>query len=364
MKWGQFKKDLANYTPEVKAEVAVADSIDTLPTLKVDIQGEVATNMPAFRGKALAYIEGINKHLVEDVDFANAEADIKFCKDAEGQLKDVKEAAFNQTSDIKEVMETINTIGSKLRDTRLELEKLVKSEKEQRKNNLVTEAIGSLADHIIGLEKELQGFKIPKEHLPNVMREAIKNKRSFDSMRSSVKDAIANSEIEANQTAQLMRNNLSQLNNVIDEYGHLFNDFAAYVYGDNETTKLMLDARIRDEKDRLEAVKKAEEDRIARKAEQDEKDRLEAEYAEQVERDRQAEVAAEEVAHAEAEEIAESVVEQEKKPRVSTQARMPDVDEKPTLDGCRIVITQEDFKKSPFWPAWQIDLALPLTTMK
>jgi predicted phage-related endonuclease len=268
--WKQFQKDLIEYKPRVEDDKVVADEIETLPTLKLDIKGEVSTNMPVFKEKALEYIRGINTNLVEDVDFVNAEADIKFCKDAEKQLKDIKETAFANTAAIKEAMEAINDIGSQLREKRLTMEKLVKSEKEARKTNLVFDSSNEIAEHIIGLEPELQGYKLPGSNITDIkpiIESAIKNKRTMDSMRSAASTAIANCKIEFDQSAKNMRENLALLDDVKDQYGHLFSDFASYITGAKETAKLMIESRIREEKDRVEAAEKRKREAEQKKIE-------------------------------------------------------------------------------------------------
>jgi len=269
--WKQFALDLGEYKAPEQAEKVEADAIETLPALVIEITGGVSnTNIEPFKAKALAYVESINTNLITDDDFANADANAKFCEKAEKQLAQVKQQSLEQTADINKLFETVDEISEQLRQKRLTLSKLVKTAKEERKAEIVRDAVLKVVEHATGLEAELQGYKIPPSNYQSVLAEAGKGKRTLDSYQNSVDSKVAEIKIEHDQVAQLMRANLAALNNYPDEQ-HLFNDFGQHILKPTEDVELVLRTRVDDEKKRIaeaeERAKREAEEKAAREAE-------------------------------------------------------------------------------------------------
>ena len=147
--WKQFQIDLETYeAPEIVVE-PVANAIEALPTLNIQITGGVTkTNMDDYKSFALTFIENIKTDLKTDDDFANADALVKFCGYAEKELEAVKKAALSQTADIADLFATIDTLKAEMRTRRLMLDKLVKSRKQMIKEEVVQGANATFARHI------------------------------------------------------------------------------------------------------------------------------------------------------------------------------------------------------------------------
>ena len=133
--WNQFDEDVANYQHIEAKPAVVADSIEDLPALTVQLVGQVtASNLDSFTTAVTARIQAINTKLVTDADFVNADKMVKFLGDGEKRLDLVKDQALAQTASIDQLFRTIDVMKEQMRGKRLALEKLVKAEKENRKS--------------------------------------------------------------------------------------------------------------------------------------------------------------------------------------------------------------------------------------
>lgn len=200
--WAQFNEDLANYElPETKP-AAVAEQIDDLPALTVQLVGQVtASNLADFKTAVTARIQAINTTLVTDNDFATADKMVKFLDDGEKRLDLVKSQALAQTASIDELFRTIDGLKAEMKAKRLTLDKLVKAEKENRKAEIVREGQFAFQEHMQGISDRLRLDGVMKHFMAPQFGEAIKGLKSLDSMRDKVSVALANAKIEANTIA-------------------------------------------------------------------------------------------------------------------------------------------------------------------
>ncbi len=159
--WEQFEKDVAAYVPEEVKEAPKAEAIKALPSVFVQATGMVtSSNLSEFAEAATSFIAAINTELVSDKDFADAEATVKFCKEAEANLEATKAGVLAQMSTVDEVTRTLDHIKKQLADKRLMLDKLVKSEKENRKLAIVSKAANEYTAYIDALEAETKPIRL------------------------------------------------------------------------------------------------------------------------------------------------------------------------------------------------------------
>ena len=94
--WDQFELDLAAYALPESAEAApTGRAPDTLPALRIEVTGQVtASNLAEFKETALSAIRSVNRTLITDQDFADADKAIKWCADVESRLAAAKEHAL------------------------------------------------------------------------------------------------------------------------------------------------------------------------------------------------------------------------------------------------------------------------------
>ena len=221
--WKQFVADLAAYQHiETKPE-AIGRAPEGLPALFVQVEGKVvSSNLPAFRAAAAEFLDRLPKELETDQDFADGEKAVKACKDAEDRLATVKAQAQSQAVTIDEVFRSIDAISEQIRAARLGLDKRVKAEKDNRRNEIVIAAKNALMEHVNALDARIGGKWMPF-NWNTIFGDAIKGLKSIDSMRDKVSSALANAKIEASSIADRIEENLHRLDGTTS---FLFPDFA------------------------------------------------------------------------------------------------------------------------------------------
>lgn len=270
--WAQFHKDEESFVPAVIADKPKAQAIIALPALAIQIRGEVTlSNLPEFKEAATAFITSINTELVTDEDFAQAEANVKFCRDAEDNIEATKKSAIAQTASIDELMRTLDFISDQLRVKRLDLDKKVKSEKENRRLEIVTKARIALGEHFTSLEREIHPIEL--RTTPTDFAGAIKGKKTLSSMQDAVNSVLANAKIELDATAKDIRAKREWLKANADGYQMLFADTNNIIYKPMDDLQVLVKSRIADHKQK-EVEREAA---IKAQAEADAKAKVEAE---------------------------------------------------------------------------------------
>ena len=273
--WKQFESDMIDFIPAEKTTAAVGKTIEALPALTMNASGSLGTtNIDVYKEKAIAFVANINTELETDQDFADAESMVKFCDQAEKQIKAVKQSAISQMTDINEAFDTIDFIVGELSRSRLMLDKLVKNEKANKKNSIINKAKTDRDEFIASVNKDLGGIYI--QLIDAQFGEAAKGKRTLDSIQSAVNDLMASEKIRINDMAMVVRANLKVLETEASEHKFLFNDLSAIIHKDTEDFILLVKSRVKDhvdaEADKLEQKRIADEKQAeidAQKPEQD-----------------------------------------------------------------------------------------------
>ena len=300
--WEQFEKDVAAYVPTKTVEAPKAEAIQALPSVFVQATGMVtASNLAEFKEAATSFIAAIKTELVCDQDFADAEATVKFCKEAETNLDATKASVLAQMSTVDEVVRTLDHIKKQLADKRLMLDKLVKSEKELRKAAIVTKASADFAAHIELLEAETKPIRLGI--IGRNFGEAIKGLKSLESMQEKVDTALRDEKFAADQTAKDVRAKLAGFNKYAKGYEFLFPDLQALMAKPMEDFVLTITSRI--EKQKADEAAKLEAQRESIRLEEERKATAKAQAeAEAILAAERAKQAAEEAAAREAEKAA------------------------------------------------------------
>jgi len=257
--WNQFDEDVANYQHVEAKPAVVADTIEDLPALTVQLVGQVtASNLDSFTTAVTARIQAINTKLVTDADFVNADKMVKFLGDGEKRLDLVKDQALAQTASIDQLFRTIDVLKEQMRGKRLALEKLVKAEKENRKSEIVHAARVELVGHVQNLHSRI-GFTCIQID-SSVFGEATKGLKSLDSMRDKVSAALANAKIEARAIADRIEFNQKQMQ--AKSAAVLFPDFAQVCAKAPDDFAALVDARIAKKKEADDNLLAAEREKI------------------------------------------------------------------------------------------------------
>lgn len=263
--WAQFERDLADYTPpEVVAEVVAAPQT-ALPSVFVQVSGGVAVrdNLNAFGDALKAYVERINRKPETDQDFADLEATVKTLKAAEEALDAAEAGALAQTESIDLMRRLVAEYRELARSNRLVAEKVVKAEKENRRNAIVQKGKDAFAAHVATLNQRLG-----KPYMPSVPADfagAVKGLKTMSSIQNAVDTCLANAKIEANAIADRIDANLKALREQAKDHAFLFADAAQLVLKAPEDCQATITARISEHKT-------AEDKRLA-----DERERIAAE---------------------------------------------------------------------------------------
>lgn len=206
--WEQFAADLAAYQPEpAEAPKPIGRTPETLPALRIEARGMVtASNLAEFKAHALAVLGGINRTLKTDEDFADAEKTVKWCGDVEDRLEAAKANVLGQMADVDAVCRTIDDVAAETRRIRLELDKLVKAEKDNRKAELVRAGINAVVDFYGAINRTLAEHALPIPATLNAeIGASIKGLKTLSSMRDKIDAAVAAAKIQASQTAERVR---------------------------------------------------------------------------------------------------------------------------------------------------------------
>ncbi|QGM11137.1 hypothetical protein EIELFIGP_01712 [Stenotrophomonas maltophilia] len=212
--WAQFEADVAAYEPAaVAVPPASGRAPEQLPALRIEVTGMVtASNLAEWKEQAIAVFQGISTELVSDQDFADAETTVKWCGNIEEQLKAAKQHALSQTESIDLLFRTIDDIAAEARAKRLDLEKLVKRRKDERRTEIGNTARRAVQQHVLAINETLGDHAIPMPAaLVADIAEAMKGKRSFSSMQDAVDAVAANAKIDASQYADPLRTNVAIL---------------------------------------------------------------------------------------------------------------------------------------------------------
>lgn len=267
--WEQFERDRAAYTPEPTAAPApVGRAPSTLPALRVEAQGMVTySNLAEFRSHAMAVLGRINRNLVTDDDFADAEQTVKWCRGVEDRLDTAKAAVLAQIQSVDEVCWTIDDIAAETRRVRLELDRLVKAEKERRRSEIVAAGVDAVRAHYATINATLGDHAIqPPQSLSLDIGGAIKGLKTLASIRDAVDAAVANAKIAASQRAERVRACVAVLSQASVGHESLFPDRVALCAEKTpEDLRNLIAARIAEhEKREAQRIEHEEAERLTR----------------------------------------------------------------------------------------------------
>ena len=204
----------------------------------------VSTNLARFMGAADALVCAIKTNLESDQDFADAEATVKFCKQAEDRLDLVKKQALAQTADIEEIFRVMDNLKEKLRSTRLQLDKQIKARKEQVRAELVAEFHRQLVAHVDALNAG-NGSHWQSYPAPALLGDAIKGLKSIASCRNALEAKCSELRAELSRAADRLAFNRALLKREDRDWYSLFPDFAEVGNKDAEDFDALAELRIR-----------------------------------------------------------------------------------------------------------------------
>ncbi|MDW0360868.1 YqaJ viral recombinase family protein [Halomonas venusta] len=255
--WAQFKADLEAYRPQAQTVAPQGEAPDKLPALSIQMTGGVqASNLPDFKAKAMAMIDGIKTQLVTDKDFADAESTVKFLQKGEKQLEESKQRALEQTASIAELFDTIDELRETMRQKRLHLDKLVKAEKNNRRVEIERKAKEAFDAFLANLDCPLK----PAHSLD--IAGAMKGKKTIATLQAAADDEVARAKIECQQLANEINGNKVLLDKEQGDYGFLFSDWRDLIQKKRDDLQSVIAARIAQHKEAEQKKLDAERETI------------------------------------------------------------------------------------------------------
>ena len=292
--WEQFAIDLANYVPVEITERVKADPIKELPTVIVQVKGELTlSNFDDVTPLFERFFSEAVTEFETDEHFAIAEQQAKAGRSAAKECRAVADSVINQMASVSDVIRSLQNYADRFDKLALSQEKAVKQQKEAIKAEIVAKARTEFAVYIDALNAEFNGLTM----MPVIQADwdgAVKNKRTIASLHDSVSVELARVKILANETAATIRKNIAHFNEVASEYAFLFSDRSTILHKQFDDLSTVIELRINQHKQAEQARLEAERERIrleeeakaqakaaelARQAEAEAKAKLEAEKA-------------------------------------------------------------------------------------
>jgi len=267
--WKQFAIDLANYQHIEVIPAAVAEPQMALPAVTVMVDGSVAVrdNLNVFSDALHSYIERINKKPKTDQDFADLDASAKLLRETQTKLAAAKDNMLGQVSAVDTVRRAAEVLEELARTTAVELEKLVKAEKENRRNAIVSKGRADAHAHVASLNERLGKSYMPI--MPEDFGGKVKGLKTITSIQNAVDTELARVKIEANSVADRIDANLKTLRELAADYAFLFADTPTIVMKATDDLTALVKSRIAEHKEAEE--KKAAELREKIRAEEEAK---------------------------------------------------------------------------------------------
>jgi len=263
--WAQFDKDLETHEVKPVAVPVVADATESLPVLSVRVDGSIAikSNIDKFGERLRQFIAETNDKPKTDQDFANLEKAVKVLKEAEEKLKAAEDQALSQTESIEALRSTVKMFAELSRTNRLQFEKIVKAEKENRKREILVNAQDEYKKACVAFEKTLNfPFIAPQVDFAGAM----KNKKLLAAMEEAVSAELANAKVAALSLYDELLEKREWFDDAGKDHRFLFNDFNQLVYRDIESFKDAVNLRIANYK-----AEQAEKEAAAKEAQKIEK---------------------------------------------------------------------------------------------
>lgn len=274
--WAQLEQDVCSYTPPASTAVApVAEPVKALPAVAVKVEGQIAvsSNLDVFERALRDFIDHrLIREPKTDQDFADLDVQIKAMKGAEAALQSTDANMLAQIQPVDTALKHSAMLAKLVRDNRLMAEKLLTSEKDRRKLEIVANAQKDLREHIDALTVRLGKPYMPM--IPADFAAEIKGMRSLDKMEEVTNTLLVNLKLQASGIADKIDANLKYLREHAANHAFLFSDASTIVLKDPDDLQMLVKARIFEHD--AEQQRKQEEERERIRAEEVERAQREA----------------------------------------------------------------------------------------
>jgi len=285
--WNQFDIDLKSYQHVEVIEPPKAEPIKDLPAVIVQVSGALERcNIDEVKPLFDKFLANAITDLVTDEDFAQAEAESKIGRETAKRCIATAKSVVDQTLSISEVTRELENYAAKFNAIALQQEKAVKTQKEARKVMAKAEREQAFKAHVQSLNDEIKPITLSVT-VPDWLG-AMKSQRLLSSLYSKLDDALADGKIRADAAAQDIRVKLAWYTEYVTVTQFLFRDlqniitnngleaFQSIVKTRIEAYAVEQELKIEAERKRIQAEEQRKAEERAAKIIKDEADRVEA----------------------------------------------------------------------------------------
>ena len=291
----QFYDDYLHYEVEAKQEIIVASKPkkDLFPRVTYKVDGLSIVSNIAECEKAIEDLSAKEKSktLETDQDFANKNEFNKAVKTARSNLKTLVENLQADFLSLNDFMDHAKNIDAILQKLQSHGEKLVSTEKDRRKAEIVNKGLKDIGEHLDHIDTLISPYKISDivnvslSHLKLDLEQAMKNKRKLDAIKDAIDTKVMLIKSDYNALSDLVVKNIETYKSEnVQEHLFLFADIQDHLTKDCDHFCMFVDNRIDEYK--KEQEEKAERER-QEKAERERQEREEKERQEREEKERQ-----------------------------------------------------------------------------
>ena len=281
--WKQLVEDVKNYQHIEVAPVVVASPMESLPLVSVQVTGQLAiiSNLDIFGDKLKTFITKVPKKPSTDQEFADTEAAIKTMEKAEAALKKADEDIANGSTSAADLRATIATLTKLARDNRLAWEKDVKARKESIRVEIASEARAEFDIYVANLD-----MRIGANWMPTITTDfagAMKGKKTVQSCRDAISQALADAKLKANAIADVIEINNKAFHAINKERDvmFLFRDLTQLIQKPAEDFIATVKVRIAEHDEKEAKRLEAEREKIRAEEEKKAREKAEREWREQ-----------------------------------------------------------------------------------
>ncbi|GLT19888.1 hypothetical protein GCM10007938_36710 [Vibrio zhanjiangensis] len=193
--------------------------------LEISILGSIQkNNFASWKLDLLEQIASTNLELETDNDFATASDNVKSLKIAEKTLKECKIKALEQTHDIQQLFSAIDEVSETARETRLILERQVRTRKQQIKSELVTQAQLKLVDYCKAKSEIFSYLDQEQFTAVSKLEAAIKGKASLSGVERALDTKVKELMQEIDAQEQFAHESYQFISNQSDQHRVLLQD--------------------------------------------------------------------------------------------------------------------------------------------
>ena len=202
------------------------------------------SNFYEWKKDLISQIHSVSTELATDEDFAVAENHVKFFKEAEKTLKEAKQSAIEQASDIEQLFASIDTISEESRQVRLSLQRQIKARKLEIKAEVIRQGVETVRSFIEQQNEPLQQIDHSGFLLQSRFDQAVKGKVALHRLHGAINSLTHTIKKEVETRTVEVNANLATLDALPEPLQLLFQDRASLLGLSGRELGLTVEKRI------------------------------------------------------------------------------------------------------------------------